>query len=158
MITVRQGAFETNSSSCHVLTIATDEEREQLLSGERLIFVDSYSCDDEDSPYNSEIVDKVRLREIAVGLIGQKEMDESHITEDILKEIIDAIFVGDTEFWKVMSKYKDAMTPDAWFRFDSIFYHCHHEQGVGRIFDTENVKIKTAHGIKFYCSFWRKSC
>ena len=39
MKTIRQNTFETNSSSCHVITVLTDSELEQLQKGELLLMV-----------------------------------------------------------------------------------------------------------------------
>jgi hypothetical protein len=39
MKTIRQNTFETNSSSCHVITVLTDNEIEQLQKGELLLMV-----------------------------------------------------------------------------------------------------------------------
>jgi hypothetical protein len=39
MKTIRQNTFETNSSSCHVITVLTDSELEMLQKGELLLLV-----------------------------------------------------------------------------------------------------------------------
>lgn len=39
MRTVRNGVFETNSSSCHVVTLMSDDELEELKNGELLLAV-----------------------------------------------------------------------------------------------------------------------
>lgn len=39
MKTIRQNTFETNSSSCHVITVLTDSELEMLQKGELLLMV-----------------------------------------------------------------------------------------------------------------------
>ena len=39
MKTIRNGVFETNSSSCHVLTLLTNEEREDLLNKKAILHI-----------------------------------------------------------------------------------------------------------------------
>lgn len=157
MKTIRSGVFETNSSSCHVLTIMTEEEKRQLMEGERLLYVRSYACDDENAAYNSEIVDKARLRELIIGNIGEKD---SEPFLDLIDKLVDAIFVGMSEYQRVVveevKKLGEKLPPEIYFQLEDVIHHCCHEESMKYITDNDKVVVKEVNGAKIYCSFWSK--
>jgi len=48
MKTIRNGVFETNSSSCHVLTLMSAEDRENLLNHEAILYFSGHAGPEED--------------------------------------------------------------------------------------------------------------
>ena len=48
MRTVRLGTFETNSSSCHVVTLMSSADKENLLNNNALVYIDGHVGPDDD--------------------------------------------------------------------------------------------------------------
>ena len=150
MRTIRYGVFETNSSSCHVLTLMTDVEMERLKNKDGLaIFIPSIEQDDAGVMYNSEIVCKARMIEIVTGWLGKDKIDANR---DQIIQLLDMIIRGEKdspEYQEVL--YKTGMSPEIIWDFYSIAYHFRTADEVNL---TNDVQVKEINGGKIYCAFY----
>lgn len=150
MRTIRICAFETNSSSCHVITLMTDVEMERLKNKDGLaIFIPSIEQDDAGVMYNSEIVCKDRMMEIVTGWLGKDKIDTHR---DQISKLLDMIIRGEKdspEYQEVL--FKTGMSREVIWVFDSIAYHFRTADEVNL---TNDVQVKEINGGKIYCAFY----
>ena len=150
MRTIRAGVFETNSSSCHVITLMSDVEMERLKNKDGLaIFIPNIAQDDAGVMYNSEIVCKDRMMEIVTGWLGKDNIDAHR---DQITKLLDMIIRGEkdsTEYQEVL--FKTGMSREIIWEFDSIAYHFRTAEEVDL---TNDVQVKEINGGKIYCAFY----
>lgn len=80
MISIRESTFETNSSSCHSLTIGKKDTIEKILNKE-LLYVGNFEYADDYGVYENEINDKAVLSRDAVVNILKKFCSEVNVKE-----------------------------------------------------------------------------
>lgn len=150
MRTIRSGVFETNSSSCHVITLMTNVEMERLKNKDGLaIFIPSIAQDDAGVMYNSEIVCKDRMLEIVTGWLGKDKIDAHR---DQITKLLDMIIRGEkdsSEYQNVL--FNTGMSREIIWEFDSIAYHFRTADEVNL---TDDVQVKEINGGKIYCAFY----
>ena len=71
MKTIRNNTFETNSSSCHVLTVADQNEYDLIKNGQAVIYVPIYYSQSEDV-YDSVILTKEGFLSIIEKQVGEQ--------------------------------------------------------------------------------------
>lgn len=155
MKTIRNSVFETNSSSCHVLTIMSEEEVQKVKNKEAFIFVPHYSSDS-DYVADSEIIDKTRFIE-----------NVSKTVDTTLPEVIEFI---DKEFEALKNgKYIDPYSyVDETLHLDEgpiykaitdleeHLIKCIHEESEESIIDAAKKKIVNNNTV--YVTVWEKYC
>ena len=72
MKTIRNNVFETNSSSCHVLTVADQNEYDLIKNEQAVIYVPRYSSDDSEV-YDSIILTKDKYLELVKSKFSEFE-------------------------------------------------------------------------------------
>lgn len=157
MHTVRLNTFETNSSSCHVLTIMTEDEVNALKNHDAFIYVPKYNSDS-DEVYDSEVLDKAKLLE----LCKKKGIDISiDGVEQFFDDMISA-FKSNSYF--DIDEYTDEHNIDDNSPMrnvldiveDNIFYNILHNESINDILCY--AKTKEVNGSKIYVAAWEKYC
>ncbi len=152
MKTVRKSTFETNSSSCHVLTVADQNDYDMIKEGKALIYVPRYSSDC-DSVYDSEILTKEKYLEYSKAKFNER-FDEF---KGYFDEAWD-IFFTDCDYEEELDRLSvDYKIPrDIESYVEEFIWHCHHEEEAIDILD--GAAKKNANGATIYISCWDKCC
>ena len=150
MKTIRQNTFETNSSSCHVLTIATQAEYDLIKNKQALLYVPRYGSQSEEI-YDSEILTKDKY----LSLIEKKLGDEFETYSDFVNYVWDNyIFDPHTDFYNLCEEHK--IPSDIQIKLDDIIWHCQHEEDPVNLLAT--AKKKEVNGSIVYVTCWEKYC
>lgn len=112
---VRQGVFETNSSSTHSLTICTEDEYNKWKNGELLF---DYWDDEFINPNNSFLTDDEResVKENYNNKKGKYWKDWEDLSDEEKEELYAE---------KLERKHSDAMTYDEWINRDYLETYVH---------------------------------
>lgn len=159
MKTIRNNVFETNSSSCHVLTIMTEEDVDKLKKHEAFIYVSEYSSDD-DIVFDSEIIDKKKFIEIC-------KNNGINVDDQDIINCIDYIFdtVSDEEYidlYDYLNEHNITRETNAKLyneisnKIDDVLHRCFHEESSNNIIN--GAKVKEIGNNKLYVSVWEKYC
>lgn len=151
MKTIRQGVFETNSSSCHVLTVADQNEYDLIKNGQAVIYVPHYSSDDS-AVYDSVILTKDKYLELV-----KSKFSEFETKREFFEKAWDLVFArcDIEEQLDNLSKEYDMSVRTNNDLFD-IIWHCTHEEDA---LDTLDCGIKKeVNGSAVYISCWSKYC
>ena len=151
MKTIRNNVFETNSSSCHVLTVADQNEYDLIKNEQAVIYVPHYSSDDSEV-YDSVILTKDKYLELVKSKFGVFETKREFFEKawDLVFKCCDIEEELDNlaEEYDVLVKTKNDL-------FD-IIWHCTHEENP---LETLNGGIKKEiNGSAVYISCWSKYC
>lgn len=93
MITVRNGVFETNSSSCHVITIFSPLEQKWVLDRKAIIYAHSKS----DAEANiAEVVDYVKYKQKMKEILGDSDEKKNEFVEELWKNILESLAKNDS--------------------------------------------------------------
>ena len=151
MKTIRNGVFETNSSSCHVLTVADQNEYDLIKNGQAVIHVPSYSSDDSDV-YNSVVLTKDKYLELV-----KSKFSEFETKREFFEKAWDLIFTSsviDEDLDNLAEEYDMSVkTKNDLFE---IICHCSHEEDPLETLDG-GIK-KEVNGSAVYVSCWSKYC
>ena len=151
MKTIRQGVFETNSSSCHVLTVADQNEYDLIKNGQAVIYVPHYSSDDS-AVYDSVILTKDKYLELV-----KSKFSEFETKHEFFEKAWDLVFArcDIEEQLDNLAKEYDMSVRTNNDLFD-IIWHCTHEEDA---LDTLDCGIKKeVNGSAVYISCWSKYC
>ena len=151
MKTIRQGVFETNSSSCHVLTVADQNEYDLIKNGQAVIYVPHYSSDDS-AVYDSVILTKDKYLELV-----KSKFSEFETKREFFEKSWDLVFArcDIEEQLDNLAKEYDMSVRTNNDLFD-IIWHCTHEEDA---LDTLDCGIKKeVNGSAVYISCWSKYC
>jgi hypothetical protein len=151
MKTIRQGVFETNSSSCHVLTVADQNEYDLIKNGQAVIYVPHYSSDDS-AVYDSVILTKDKYLELV-----KSKFSEFETKREFFEKAWDLVFTrcDIEEQLDNLAKDYDMSVRTNNDLFD-IIWHCIHEEDA---LDTLDCGIKKeVNGSAVYISCWSKYC
>lgn len=159
MKTIRHNVFETNSSSCHVLTIMTEEDVDKLKKHEALIYVPEY-CSDDDIVFDSEIIDKKKFIKIC-------KNDNIDVDNQDIINCIDYIFdtVSDEKYidlYDYLDEHNITRETDVKlyntivFKLADTLHRCFHEESNNNIIN--GAKVKEIGNHKLYVSVWEKYC
>lgn len=152
MRTIRQGVFETNSSSCHVLTVADQNEYDLIKNGQAVIYVPHYSSDD------SEVYDSVVLTKDKYLELVKSKFSEFETKREFFEKAWDLVFThcDIEEQLNNLAKEYDISVRTNNNLFDDIIWHCTHEEDP---LDTLDGGIKKeVNGSVVYISCWSKYC
>ena len=114
MKTIRNGVFETNSSSCHVLALLTAEEREDLLNKKAILHIipgDYYGPEDE---LTSDVLNYTQFVQAVFDELFADKESKTYRTQN--EKPITAIV---KQFWKDIVEDRAAITDDA------CYDHCY---------------------------------
>jgi hypothetical protein len=151
MKTIRNGVFETNSSSCHVLTVADQNEYDLIKNGQAVIHVPSYSCDDSDV-YESVVLTKDKYLELV-----KSQFSEFETKREFFEKAWDLIFTS-----SVIDEDLDNLAEECDMSVKTkndlleIIWHCSHEEDPLKTLDG-GIK-KEVNGSAVYVSCWSKYC
>lgn len=151
MRTIRNCVFETNSSSCHVLTVADQNEYELIKNKQAVIYVAHY-CSDDDEVFDSVILTKDKYLELV-----KSKFSEFETKCEFFEKAWDLVFKHyDTEedLDKLAEEY-DMSVKTKNDLFD-IIWHCTHEEDPLETLDG-GIK-KEVNGTAVYISCWSKYC
>ena len=159
MKTIRNNVFETNSSSCHVLTIMTEEDVDKLKKHKALIYVPE-CCSDDDIVFDSEIIDKKKFIEIC-------KNDGVDMEDQDIIDFIDYIFdtISDEEridLYDYLDEHNITRETNAKLyneisnKIEEILFKCFHEESSNDIIN--DAKVKEVGNSKLYVSVWEKYC
>lgn len=93
MITVRNCVFETNSSSCHVLTIFSQSEQRQVLDRKAIVYAHSKS---EDEANIAEVFDYVKYKQKMKEILGDSDEKKNEFVEELWKNILESLAKNDS--------------------------------------------------------------
>ena len=151
MKTIRNGVFETNSSSCHVLTVADQNEYDLIKNGQAVIHVPSYSSDDSDV-YDSVVLTKDKYLELVKSKFSEFETKREFFEKawDLIftSSVIDEDLDNLAEEYDMSAKTKNDLC--------EIIWHCSHEEDPLETLDS-GIK-KAVNGSAVYVSCWSKYC
>jgi hypothetical protein len=151
MKTIRNGVFETNSSSCHVLTVADQNEYDLIKNEHAVIYVPHYSSDDSDV-YDSIVLTKDKYLELV-----KSQFSEFETKREFFEKAWDLIFTyGDKE--EALDNLAEEYDMSVKTKNDlfEIIWHCSHEEDPLEILDG-GIK-KEVNGSAVYVSCWSKYC
>ena len=151
MKTIRNNVFETNSSSCHVLTIMDEHEVEMLKNNEALIYVPDYSSDD-DMVADSTVV----TEDYILKLCRDNGIDT---TDNRISLYIDHVLdTHELDYYNFCDEMgiDDKNIEDALYNVDDILSSCLHNESIDEILNC--AKVKEINGTKVYVSVWEKYC
>lgn len=152
MRTIRHGVFETNSSSCHVITVADQNEYDLIKNGQAVIYVPHYSSDD------SEVYDSVVLTKDKYLELVKSKFSEFETKREFFEKAWDLVFThcDIEEQLNNLAKEYDISVRTNNNLFDDIIWHCTHEEDP---LDTLDGGIKKeVNGSAVYISCWSKYC
>lgn len=151
MKTIRNGVFETNSSSCHVLTVADQNEYDLIKNGQAVIHVPRYSSDDSDI-YDSVVLTKDKYLELV-----KSKFSEFETKREFFEKAWDLILTHgalDEDLDDLAEEYD--MSVKTKYNLLEIISHCSHEEDPLETLDG-GLK-KEVNGSAVYVSCWLKCC
>ena len=151
MKTIRNGVFETNSSSCHVLTVADQNEYDLIKNGQAVIHVPRYSSDDSDI-YDSVVLTKDKYLELV-----KSKFSEFETKREFFEKAWDLILTHgalDEDLDDLAEEYD--MSVKTKYNLFEIISHCSHEEDPLETLDG-GLK-KEVNGSAVYVSCWLKCC
>jgi hypothetical protein len=155
MITVRNGVFETNSSSCHVLTIFSPAEQRQVLDKQAIVYAHSKSDDEANI---AEVYDYVKFKHKMKEILGDSDEKKNEFIEELWKNILECLAVNDALWhcnWEELAdKYKIEGTEYGEIE-DFMCSCCHEEQNEYCVSPAKEIELA---GIKTMVASWEASC
>ena len=163
MITIRYEMFETNSSSCNVLTVFTDEELEQIKNGLLVIWLPRYHNDD-DEVYKTELLTQDAFIEI---INKRLDFNEDICSNDTYMQICKeywALATSVTTDASIDFEEEDNKLREKYVQNESVVLIC--SDVCERISRTryeldhiiESADIYNIKGTKLYVSLWCMEC
>lgn len=155
MITVRNGVFETNSSSCHVLTIFSSAEQKFVIDRKAIVYAHSKS---EDETNIAEVVDYVKYKQKMKEILGDSDEKKNEFVEELWKNILESLAKNDS-LWRcnlieLTEKYNIEATEYSEIE-DFLCSCCHEEQNRYCISHAKEIELA---GSKMLVASWEASC
>lgn len=155
MITVRNGVFETNSSSCHVLTIFSSAEQKFVIDRKAIVYAHSKS---EDETNIAEVVDYVKYKQKMKEILGDSDEKKNEFVEELWKNILESLAKNDS-LWRcnlieLTEKYNIEATEYSEIE-DFMCSCCHEEQNRYCISHAKEIELA---GSKILVASWEASC
>ncbi len=155
MITVRNGVFETNSSSCHVLTIFSPLEQKWVLDRQAIVYAHS-KCDDEANI--AEVYDYVKFKQKMKEILGDNDEKKNEFIEELWKNILDCLAKNDALWhcnWEELTdKYNIEGTEYGEIE-DFMCSCCHEEENQYCVSPAKEIELA---GVKTMVASWEASC
>lgn len=155
MITVRNGVFETNSSSCHVLTIFSSAEQKFVIDRKAIVYAHSKS---EDEANIAEVFDYVKYKQKMKEILGDSDENKNEFVEELWKNILESLAKNDS-LWRcnlieLTEKYNIEDTEYSEIE-DFLRSCCHEEQNKYCISHAKEIELA---GSKMLVASWEASC
>lgn len=155
MITVRTGVFETNSSSCHVLTIFSSAEQKFVIDRKAIVYAHSKS---EDETNIAEVFDYVKYKQKMKEILGDSDEKKNEFVEELWKNILESLAKSDS-LWRcnlieLTEKYNIEATEYSEIE-DFMCSCCHEEQNRYCISHAKEIELA---GSKMFVASWEASC
>lgn len=155
MITVRNGVFETNSSSCHVLTIFSSAEQKFVIDRKAIVYAHSKS---EDETNIAEVFDYVKYKQKMKEILGDSDEKKNEFVEELWKNILESLAKSDS-LWRcnlieLTEKYNIEATEYSEIE-DFLCSCCHEEQNRYCISHAKEIELA---GSKILVASWEASC
>lgn len=155
MITVRNGVFETNSSSCHVLTIFSSAEQKFVIDRKAIVYAHSKS---EDEANIAEVFDYVKYKQKMKEILGDSDEKKNEFVEELWKNILESLAKSDSpgrcNYEELTTKYNIEDTEYCEIE-DFICGCCHEEQNRYCVSHAKEIELA---GSKVLVASWEASC
>lgn len=138
MKTIRNGVFETNSSSCHVLALLTTEEREDLLNKKAILHIipgDYYGPENE---LTSDVLNYAQFVQVVFDEVFADKELKTYRTQN--EKPITAIV---KQFWKDIVEDRAAIMDNA------CYDHCYELMAEWNDIKSEKVKRRLSRYLQF---------
>ena len=155
MITIRNCVFETNSSSCHVLTIFSSAEQKFVIDRKAIVYAHSKS---EDETNIAEVVDYVKYKQKMKEILGDSDEKKNEFVEELWKNILESLATSDSlwhcNYEELTEKYNIEATEYSEIE-DFMCSCCHDEQNRYCISHAKEIELA---GSKILLASWEASC
>jgi len=155
MKTIRNGVFETNSSSCHVITIFSPLEQKWVLDRKAIIYAHSKS----DAEANiAEVVDYVKYKQKMKEILGDSDEKKNEFVEELWKNILESLAKNDSlwscNYEELTTKYNIEDTEYCEIE-DFICGCCHEKQNRYCVSRAKEIELA---GSKMLVASWEACC
>lgn len=155
MITIRKSVFETNSSSCHVLTIFSPDEQNAVLDRKAVIYAHSTS---EDEANFAEIFDYVKYKKKMKEILGDSDEKKNEFVEELWKNILDCLAKNDALWhcdWEGLTEKYNIEGTEYGEIEDFMCSCCHEEKNQYCVSPAKEIELA---GIKTMVASWEAGC
>lgn len=156
MKTIRNNVFETNSSSCHVITIMTPAEKMMVENRQAMIYCHS-RYDDEANI--AEVIDFVKYVQQMKKIFGEDYEKYAPFVNELWNNILDSLKKHDNanySHWDNLCEKYDLGDTDYYDEIEDFMCSCCGEEDNGYCID--NAKEIELCGIKTLISSWEACC
>lgn len=145
MKTIRNGVFETNSSSCHVLALLTTEEREDLLNKKAILHIIPGDCYGPENELTSDVLNYAQfVQAVFDELFADKELKKYREQNE---KPITAIV---KQFWKDIVEDREHICIQQEAITDNACYdHCYELMAEWNDIKGENVERRLSRYLQF---------
>lgn len=155
MITVRNGVFETNSSSCHVITIFSPLEQKWVLDRKAIIYAHSKSDDEANI---AVVFDYVKYKQKMKEILGDSDEKKNEFIEELWKNILESLAKNDSlwrcNYEELAEKYN---IEDTEYReIEDFMCSCYHEEQ--NEYCVSHAKEIELAGSKMLVASWEACC
>ena len=158
MITVRNGVFETNSSSCHVITIFSSAEQKFVIDRKAIVYAHSKSDDEANI---AEVVDYVKYKQKMKEILGDSDEKKNEFVEELWKNILESLAKNDSlwrcnycNYEELAEKYNIEDTEYSKIE-DFMCSCCHEEQNEYCVSHAKEIELA---GSKMLVASWEACC
>lgn len=146
MKTIRNNVFETNSSSCHVLTLLTQQEYDALLQHKAILRIVPGSDYGPEGDMLSEVLNYDQFVTIFFDEIFKDETLKNHrkVNEQYIKVIL-------KEFWKnIVEDTENGTIKNETDTGNAYFFYKYETLEEWNKIDSKNLRERLARRLKFY--------
>ena len=158
MITVRNGVFETNSSSCHVITIFSSAEQKFVIDRKAIVYAHSKSDDEANI---AEVVDYVKYKQKMKEILGDSDEKKNEFVEELWKNILESLAKNDSlwrcnycNYEELAEKYNIEDTE--YSEIEDFMCSCSHEEQ--NEYCVSHAKEIELAGSKMLVASWEACC
>ena len=155
MITVRNCVFETNSSSCHVLTIFSSAEQKFVIDRKAIVYAHSKS---EDETNIAEVFDYVKYKQKMKEILGDSDEKKNEFVEELWKNILECLAKNDALWncsWEKLSEKYNIEDTEYSEIEDFMCSCCHEEQNKYCVSHAQEIELA---GSKMLVASWEACC
>lgn len=155
MITIRKSVFETNSSSCHVLTIFSPDEQKAVLDRKAIIYTHSESDDEANI---AEVYDYVKYKQKMKEILGDRDEKKNEFVEELWKNILDCLAKNDALWhcdWEGLTEKYNIEGTEYVEIEDFMCSCCHEEKNQYCVSPAKEIELA---GIKTMVASWEAGC
>jgi len=155
MRTIRNCVFETNSSSCHVITLMTPQEQKLVLEGKALIYAHSKH---EDEANIAEVYDSIKFAKKMQEIFGDELTEYKDALEELWSNIRTDLKKHDMFKYSTFDEWaeKHGIEGTLYGKLEDFFCCCNHEED--NSYCVDNAKEIEIGGVKTLISSWESYC